>query len=219
MVGGAPTDPSRSRKSIGHLSAERVTFRRRDDDLSTELDITVSAEDDVEVRRVTVRNHGLRIREVELTSYAELVLTSAVSDLAHPAFGKLFVETEYLPGSAALLCHRRPRDADEAGLWAFHALSLDGRPQGPVEWETDRARFRPGRDAGERGGARWPPRTLRHHRGRARSDREPSSTGSAVAGRERPALFRDGNGRGSRDGALAQKYHQPGAPRAHSPSR
>ena len=85
-----------------------MTFRRRDDDLSTELDITVSAEDDVEVRRVTVRNHGLRIREVELTSYAELVLTSAVSDLAHPAFGKLFVETEYLPGSAALLCHRRP---------------------------------------------------------------------------------------------------------------
>src|SRR4029078_2161300 len=84
---------------------------------------------------------SLRIRELEVTSYAEIVLTSAVSDLAHPAFGKLFVETEYLPDRAAFLCHRRPRDPGELGAWAFHALSLEGRPQGPLEWETDRPRF------------------------------------------------------------------------------
>ena len=71
----------------------------------------MSTEDDVEVRRITVRNHGTRIREIDVTSYAEIVLTSAANDLAHPAFGKLFVETEYLADSAALLCHRRPRDA------------------------------------------------------------------------------------------------------------
>jgi cyclic beta-1,2-glucan synthetase len=123
------------------LSADRATFRRRDDELSTRLDISVSPEDDVEVRRVSVRNHGNRIRELDVTSYAEIVLTSAENDLAHPAFGKLFVETEYLPDSAALLCHRRPRDSRDVSAWAFHALSLEGRPQGPVEWETDRARF------------------------------------------------------------------------------
>ena len=123
------------------FSADRVIFRRRDDDVSTQLDIAVSTEDDVEVRRLTVRNHGVRIRELDVTSYAEIVLTSAASDLAHPAFGKLFVETEYLPDSAAILCHRRPRDPGDVVAWAFHALSLEGRPQGPVEWETDRARF------------------------------------------------------------------------------
>ncbi|MDQ3168543.1 MAG: DUF3131 domain-containing protein, partial [Acidobacteriota bacterium] len=123
------------------FSPDRVCFRRRDDEISTELDIAVSTEDDVEVRRLTIRNTGARIREIEITSYAEMVLTSAVTDLAHPAFGKLFVETEYLPDSAALLCHRRPRDRGDAGAWAFHALSLYGRPQGQVEWETDRARF------------------------------------------------------------------------------
>ncbi len=123
------------------FSADRAIFRRRDDDLSTQLDIAVSTEDDVEVRRLTVGNHGTRIRELDVTSYAEIVLTSAANDLAHPAFGKLFVETEHLSDSAALLCHRRPRDPAEAGAWAFHALSLEGRPQGPLEWETDRARF------------------------------------------------------------------------------
>src|SRR6185503_11487520 len=82
-----------------------------------------------------------RPREIEITSYAEIVLGSAADDLAHPAFGKLFVGTEYLPQSAALVCERRPRGHDEKSLFAIHALSVEGRLQGPVEWETDRARF------------------------------------------------------------------------------
>ncbi len=123
------------------LSSDRVSFRRQDEDVSTELDIAVSAEDDVEVRRVTIRNRGPRMRELDVTSYAEVVLAAAADDLAHPAFGKLFMETEYLPDSAALLCHRRPRAPGEAATWAFHALSLEGAPQGSLEWETDRARF------------------------------------------------------------------------------
>lgn len=121
--------------------AEKATFRRRDDDIAIQLDIAVSNQDDVEVRRLAVTNHSDRPREIEITSFAEIVLAPPADDLAHPAFGKLFVETEYLPESAALLCHRRARAPDEPGAWAIHVLSLEGRKQGPVEWETDRARF------------------------------------------------------------------------------
>jgi len=121
--------------------AEKATFFRRDGELSTRLEVAVSTEDDVEVRRVTVANHGPRICEIDVTSYAEVVLAPAADDFSHPAFGKLFLETEYLNGGAALLCHRRPRDSREPGVWAMHVLSLEGRPQGPIEWETDRARF------------------------------------------------------------------------------
>jgi cyclic beta-1,2-glucan synthetase len=128
---------------------ERATFRRHDDQISTQLDIAVSTEDDVEVRRITVVNQSTRIREIELTSYAEIVLAPPPDDLAHAAFGKLFLETEYLTDSTALLCHRRPRDPKELPAWAIHVLSLEGRSQGPVEWETDRARFiGRGRDTG-----------------------------------------------------------------------
>jgi cyclic beta-1,2-glucan synthetase len=120
---------------------ERATFRRHDDQIATQLDIAVSTEDDVEVRRITVVNQSTRIREIEVTSYAEIVLAPPADDLAHPAFGKLFLETEYLADSTALLCHRRPRDPKAMPVWAIHVLSLEGRSQGPVEWETDRARF------------------------------------------------------------------------------
>ena len=120
---------------------EKATFRRRDGDLETQLQVVVSPEDDVEVRRLSITNRGDRPREVEVTSYAEMVLARPEDDLAHPSFAKLFIETEYDTQSAGLLFSRRPRSAEEREAWAFHVLAIDGRLGGAVEWETDRARF------------------------------------------------------------------------------
>ncbi len=126
----------------------RVTFRsddalfeRTDDGIETRLEIAVSPEDDVEVRRVSLTNRSDRLREIEVTSLVEVVLASPADDLSHPAFQKLFLETEYRPECAALLCGRRPRSPDEPAPWAVHVLSAEGGAQGAIEWETDRARF------------------------------------------------------------------------------
>ena len=73
---------------------DKATFRRRDGDFETQLQVTVSPEDDVEVRRLSIVNRGDRPREIEVTSYVEIVLARPEDDLAHPAFGKLFIETE-----------------------------------------------------------------------------------------------------------------------------
>ena len=126
---------------VATFLAEKATFQRRDEGIRTQLDIAVSTEHDVEVRRLAVTNISDRPREIEVTSYVEIVLAPPADDLAHPAFGKLFVETEYLPESAALLARRRSRASDEADVWAVHVLSLEGRTQGPVERETDRTSF------------------------------------------------------------------------------
>ncbi|HVH29890.1 MAG TPA: glucoamylase family protein [Vicinamibacterales bacterium] len=120
---------------------DKITIRRRDGDFETQLQIAVSPEDDVEVRRLSITNRGDRPREIEVTSYAEIALARPDDDVAHPAFGKLFIETEYDTQSAALLFGRRPRMADEAPPWAFHVLGVEGRLGGAMEWETDRARF------------------------------------------------------------------------------
>jgi cyclic beta-1,2-glucan glucanotransferase len=119
---------------------DKVTFRSRHDDFETQLQVTVSSEDDVEVRRLSIVNRSNRPREVEITSYAEIVLAPPEDDFAHPAFGKLFIETEFDSQSAGLLFSRRPRGADESPAWVFHVLGVE-RFGGSVEWETDRARF------------------------------------------------------------------------------
>ncbi len=121
--------------------ADEAVFNRSDDGIETRLEITVSPEDDVEVRRVTLVNASDRLREVEVTSLVEVVLAPLAEDLAHPAFLKLFLETEYRPECSALLCGRRPRAAGEMTPWAVHVLSVEGGVQGAIEWETDRARF------------------------------------------------------------------------------
>ncbi len=120
---------------------DKVTFAQRIGDLETQLQVTVSSEDDVEVRRLSIVNRSDRPREIEVTSYAEIALARPEDDLAHPAFGKLFIETEFDAQSACLLFSRRPRSADETRTWAFHVLGVEGRLRGAVEWETDRARF------------------------------------------------------------------------------
>jgi cellobiose phosphorylase len=120
---------------------DKVLFTRRDGDFETQLQIAVSPEDDLEVRRLSITNHGSRPREIEVTSYAEIVLGRPEDDLAHPAFGKLFVETEHDAQHAGLLFSRRARGPEDTPLWAFHVLGVDGRLGGAVEWETDRAQF------------------------------------------------------------------------------
>ncbi|MGQ0550993.1 MAG: glucoamylase family protein, partial [Armatimonadota bacterium] len=120
---------------------DRAIYFRRYDEIDSQLEIAVSPEEDVEVRRLSLTNRSGRPREIEITSYVEWALVSPKNDLAHPAFGKLFLETTYLPGSAALLCGRRPRAPDEPLTWAVHALSFEGPPQGQIEWESNRAAF------------------------------------------------------------------------------
>jgi cyclic beta-1,2-glucan synthetase len=121
--------------------AEKAVISRRDHEIETRLEVAVSPEDDAEVRRISLTNRSERPREIELTSYVELATGLVAEDLAHPAFGKLFVETEWVPESTALVARRRPRAPQEAPLFAFHALSIAGRMQAQVEWETDRVRF------------------------------------------------------------------------------
>ncbi len=120
---------------------DRVEIIRRDGTLVTTLEVAVSPEDDAEVRRVSISNVGTRSREIELTSYAEIVLAPPAEDGAHPAFSKLFVQTQFVADVSTLLATRRPRSPGEVQVWAAHLAVVEGETAGEGEFETDRARF------------------------------------------------------------------------------
>ncbi|MGL4550652.1 MAG: glucoamylase family protein, partial [Gemmataceae bacterium] len=119
------------------FALDKVDFRQRRGGLETLLEVAVTPEFDAELRRLTVTNFGDEPRELELTSYAEVALASHAADLAHPAFHKLFLQTERLDGLPALLCRRRPRGDGETVPYAVQVLAGGDGPT----WETDRARF------------------------------------------------------------------------------
>ena len=120
---------------------DRVEIARRDGTLTTTLEVLVSAEDDAEVRRVSISNAGLRARDIEITSYSELALGPHGADVAHPAFAKMFVETEYLAEFGAIVATRRKRSPSEPEIWAAHLSVANGEVVGGPTFETDRALF------------------------------------------------------------------------------
>jgi cyclic beta-1,2-glucan synthetase len=145
---------------------DKCIFTRRDGDFETQLQIAVSPEDDLEVRRLSITNHGTRPREIEVTSYAEIVLGKHDDDIAHPAFGKLFVET------AVRRAERRPAvqpAAARGGRGAPVGVSRPGRRWTPGRrgrmGNRPRAVHRPRPYDGQSDRARRP-RPVRHNRRR-----------------------------------------------------
>src|SRR5882724_9481358 len=120
---------------------DRAEIQRWDDDLLTRLEVLVSPEDDAEIRRVTLTNLGSEAREIEVTSYAEIVLAPPRDDAAHPAFSSLFVQTEAVAELDTLLATRRTRTSEEPRVWAAHVVSVEGTSTGGSQYETDRGRF------------------------------------------------------------------------------
>lgn len=123
------------------FSIDKAEYRRRDGDIETHLEIAVSPDDQVEIRQLKITNHGWRRRELEITSYAEVVLTTPAADAAHPAFHKLFVETEYIAEETALLAKRRPRESSQEPLWAVHVLACNDVAAADVQFESSREKF------------------------------------------------------------------------------
>ena len=123
------------------FASDRITFIRRDGDIDTVTEIAVASDDAAEVRRIILTNRSLQPREIELTSYSEVVLAPPDADRAHPAFQNLFVQTEFLEGKSALLATRRPRSATEAAIWCAHVVACGPEAVGKVTCETDRAKF------------------------------------------------------------------------------
>src|SRR5208283_3108775 len=131
----------RSRNYEAIFSEGRAEFRCLDHDFETHTEIAVSPEDDIELRRITITNRGRTNREIEVTSYAEVVLGPPSADALHPAFSNLFVQTEIVDHRRAILCTRRPRALDEHSPWMFHLMAVHGAETGEVSYETDRMRF------------------------------------------------------------------------------
>jgi cyclic beta-1,2-glucan synthetase len=119
----------------------RVEFERQDGDIVLRTVVTVAATDNVEIRRIHLTNHGSNSRVLALTSYAEVILTQQSVDLRHPAYNKMFIESEFLPKEGILLFRRRPRSAEEKPVYMAHFFISNQEHVSLTGYETDRAKF------------------------------------------------------------------------------
>lgn len=123
------------------FSSDKAEFIRKDGNLETRTQITVSPEDNAEIRKVSITNLSQSVREIEVTSYFEVVLAHPDADIAHPVFSNLFIRTEFLREHDSLIASRRPRVEGHNVVWVVHTMALDGEGTAETQYETDRFKF------------------------------------------------------------------------------
>jgi cyclic beta-1,2-glucan synthetase len=122
--------------------AHMAVFRRIEKNITSTMEITVCPDDPVEIRRIHLHNSDNHLHLLRLTSYGEVVLNQQAADSRHPAFNKLFIESEFLPELNLQIFKRRPRSSDETPVYLGHMLVIKNQVEGNiVRHEADRNCF------------------------------------------------------------------------------
>jgi len=119
----------------------KVEFMCRKKTITSHTEVIVSAKDNVELKRIHLTNLSDKPRTLEITSYGEPTLSTVDTDIAHPAFNKLFIQTEYLEKKSALIAHRSKRAEKDQEYFGIHLVTCNKELDAPIQFETNRAKF------------------------------------------------------------------------------
>jgi cyclic beta-1,2-glucan synthetase len=123
------------------FAVHKAEFHRRNEGISVHVDIAIAPADDVEVRQITLHNETDRTRHLAVITAGEPVLVPAGQAATHPAFGRMFVESEYVADLDALLFSRRSQAPDDDPAVLVHRLVTEGSAVTFAGYETDRGVF------------------------------------------------------------------------------
>ncbi len=133
--------PDRAAHYQSSYHADRLLFTASWSEIHATTTVWVSPEDDIEFRRVELRNLGDRPLDVELMSAFEVTLADARADESHPAFQNLFVTAEWQAPHQALVFERKPRLATEKGVLAAHFIADSEPLPAGIRIQVDRRRW------------------------------------------------------------------------------
>lgn len=117
----------------------QAVFSRQDSGIATTMQVSLMPNAPVELRRITLRNLSGRRRSLAVTAYLEVVLDTFLAESSHPAFNKLFIQTEYLREQRLFIASRRGGEAD--GPFGMLLLLTGHELLREPEYEHSRLRF------------------------------------------------------------------------------
>ena len=210
---GLPAQRDGGRHATRSYTEDQAEFTRRDGSIATSLTVVVSAEDDAEIRRVTLTNLGSRAREIELTSYARSCSPRRPPTSRIRRSRTSSSRPSSSPEVGALLATRRPRSR-ESGRSGRRTWRPSRREAGPIA-VRDRSRPlpRPRPDGADRRSSVVDGRPLSNTVGvGARPDLQPPLPDAARTGATAHAIFSTVVAE-SREQVLdlADKYREPAA--------
>ena len=91
-------------------------------EIEATTEICISQEYNVELRKVSVYNTTNEKREILVNTYIEPAMTDYMTNLVHPSFANLQIETYYDKELDTLVASKRKRSDDESDLYVFSRL-------------------------------------------------------------------------------------------------
>ncbi|MHB1315925.1 MAG: GH36-type glycosyl hydrolase domain-containing protein [Christensenellales bacterium] len=115
------------------FDAHQAVFERQDAGIKTRMEVCISPEKDVELRRITLKNNNRFQVDIDVAFYMECSLCRQEADIAHRAFSGLFLEAEQREN--ILIVRRRPGGQEKSVCVAL-ATNRDG-----VQYATERIKL------------------------------------------------------------------------------
>lgn len=140
----ATAEPKRAlgETSRAFFCDDKATFSKTVGTLRSQVECIVVSEANGEARHITIWNDGDKDRQIEVTSFAELALNYEAADNAHPAFSKMFVETDISgDDGATIFAERRQRSSGDPTIALAHFVTSTAGVTRDVQAETDRRAF------------------------------------------------------------------------------
>lgn len=126
---------------IVEFTLDKASFERKDGNIKTKYEVMLCSEDNVEIRKITLKNISDKRRTLEVTSYLEVTLQSFEGDAVHPSFSNLFISTEYNDEGKALIGNRRARAEGAVVPYIFHSIVAENNLDSDITYETSRLNF------------------------------------------------------------------------------
>ncbi|MFA9399057.1 MAG: GH36-type glycosyl hydrolase domain-containing protein, partial [Clostridiaceae bacterium] len=123
------------------FNLDKAEFHMENNGINTDTEITLSEEDNCEVKKMTIKNEREDEAIIEITSYLEVTIAPYNQDLVHPAFSNLFINTDYIEELETLYAFRRPRQQIEKNRYLMQTVAVQGEEIGLTTFESSRFNF------------------------------------------------------------------------------
>ena len=120
---------------------DKNQFEKEKGEVKTKLNITVDANEPVEIRRLEIQNNSSEEKIFEITSYFEPVLSKKEDDYAHQAFNNLFLIYKYDEKNNQIIVNRKNREPSKKTLYLVAKTQTNCEKIGETEFEINKEKF------------------------------------------------------------------------------
>ena len=120
---------------------DKSQFEKEKGNVKTKLEITVDANEPVEIRRLEIKNESEEEKIFEVTGYFEPVLSIKEQDYSHQAFNNLFLVFKYNEELDAISIKRKNRETNQKELHLIAKMQTNCEKIGETEFEISKEKF------------------------------------------------------------------------------